>query len=357
LLYDAILKPALFQLAPETAHELAVQVIRQPLLGSMFLCGPRLSDSQNALLKADFQGIPLDNPMGLAAGFDKNGIMYPQLHRMGFGFVEIGTVTAKSQQGNPKPRLFRLPKDKALINRMGFNNDGADVIADRLSKQKASTPLGGNIGKSKVTPLEDAVSDYVYSFNKLKPFVDYFVVNVSSPNTPGLRKLQDKGPLLEILTELQGLNRDPKLPILLKIAPDLNESQLEDIVAVVEESQLSGVIATNTTIGREGLKTRPEEIERMGAGGLSGAPITNRATEVIRFLKPRLPKDVTLIGVGGIMSGQDAYDKLKAGADLLQIYTGLIYLGPDAVKQIIEELVALLERDGVNHFTEIIGTN
>lgn len=355
MLYDVLLKPALFQLSPELAHELAVQVIRQPLFGGWVMCGPKLTDSQRALLIADLKGIPLANPVGLAAGFDKNALMYPQLHRMGFGFVEIGTVTAKAQEGNPKPRLFRLPKDQALINRMGFNNDGADIIAERLAKQTAQVPLGGNIGKSKVTPLEDAVSDYAYSFNKMKPNVDYFVVNVSSPNTPGLRKLQDKGPLMEILSHLQTLNRDPALPLYLKIAPDLNEAQLEDIVTVVEACNLSGVIATNTTIGREGLATRPERVAQIGMGGLSGAPLTQRATEVIRFLRKSLPKDASLIGVGGIFTGQDAYEKLRAGADLLQIYTGLVYRGPDAVKKLVEELVVLLERDGVKHYTEIVG--
>lgn len=354
MLYDSLLKPVLFQLAPETAHELAVHVIRNPMLGGMMLCGPRLTQAQQAMLKTEMQGVPLDNPVGLAAGFDKNALIYPQLHRMGFGFVEIGTVTAKAQAGNPKPRLFRLPPDRALINRMGFNNDGADKVSARLAKQAAKIPLGGNIGKSKVTPLEDAVSDYAYSFKLLKPHVDYFVVNVSSPNTPGLRSLQDKGPLMEILTHVQELNRDPALPLYLKIAPDLNEAQLEDIVSVVESCQLAGVIATNTTIERAGLTTPSAKVESIGMGGLSGAPLTQRATEVIRFLRPRLPKAASLIGVGGIFTGQDAYDKMRAGADLVQIYTGLVYRGPETVKLIIEELVALLERDGVKHYREIV---
>jgi dihydroorotate dehydrogenase len=297
-------------------------------------------------LEKQVMGLNFPNPVGLAAGFDKDGKHIPGLACLGFGFVEVGTVTPVAQAGNPQPRLFRLPKDKALINRMGFNNEGLDALVDRLKAlRQQGVPngliIGGNIGKNKVTPNEDAANDYLISFEKLFPWVDYFVVNVSSPNTPGLRELQEKEPLTRLLNLLQDKNRaqqTPK-PILLKIAPDLTDSQLDDITDIVRDTHLAGVIATNTTISRADLKTPANEIETIGMGGLSGVPVCARATEVIRYLRQKLGKDVVIIGVGGIDSAATAREKLDAGADLVQVYTGLIYEGPGMVKGILEGLV------------------
>lgn len=290
-------------------------------------------------------GLNFPNPVGLAAGFDKDGKHIPGLACLGFGFIEVGTVTPLAQDGNPQPRLFRLPKDKALINRMGFNNEGLDALVENLKNLRQQgtlngTLIGGNIGKNKVTPNETAVNDYLVCFDKLFPWVDYFVVNVSSPNTPGLRELQEKEPLTRLLNLLQEKNRaqtSPK-PILLKIAPDLTDSQLDDIADIVRATGLAGVIATNTTISRADLSTPESEIAAIGMGGLSGAPVRERATVVIRYLRQKLGKDVAIIGVGGIDSAQSAQEKLAAGADLVQVYTGLIYEGPGLVKRILEGL-------------------
>lgn len=290
-------------------------------------------------------GLNFPNPVGLAAGFDKDGKHIPGLACLGFGFIEVGTVTPLAQDGNPQPRLFRLPKDKALINRMGFNNEGLDALVENLKKLRQQgalngTLIGGNIGKNKVTPNETAVNDYLLCFDKLFPWVDYFVVNVSSPNTPGLRELQEKEPLTRLLNLLQEKNRaqtSPK-PILLKIAPDLTDSQLDDIADIVRATGLAGVIATNTTISRADLNTPESEIAAIGMGGLSGAPVRERATVVIRYLRQKLGKEVAIIGVGGIDSAQSAQEKLAAGADLVQVYTGLIYEGPGLVKRILEGL-------------------
>ncbi|CAM2065924.1 quinone-dependent dihydroorotate dehydrogenase [Sulfidibacter corallicola] len=357
MLYEAVLKRFFFCLAPETAHDLAVTAVSSFLgAATLPLQLPR-ARYDAARMRTEMCGIPIENPVGLAAGFDKNAQMFSRLDRLGFGYAEIGTVTAKAQAGNPKPRLFRLPEDRALINRMGFNNHGADVIAERLASKPSSIPIGGNIGKSKVTPLEQAVEDYTYTFKLLKPLVDYFVVNVSSPNTPGLRQLQEREPLKALLGALMELNREPRLPLLLKIAPDLNESQLEDIVDVVEATGVDGVIATNTTIERGGLKTPESRVSSMGAGGLSGRPLRERATEVVRFLRERLPSRVSLIGVGGISSGADAYEKIRAGAACVQIYTSFIYRGPGTVIYILNELDELLRRDGFATVGEAVGAD
>lgn len=286
-------------------------------------------------------GITFPNPVGLAAGFDKDAVLIDELATFGFGFIEIGTLTPKPQPGNDKPRLFRLPQDQALINRMGFNNRGVDAAVVKLRKRKSNVIVGGNIGKNKITPNEKAVEDYMYCFEALYPYVDYFVVNVSSPNTPGLRELQEKEPLKKLLNEVKALNRTkgkPK-PILLKIAPDLNDAQLNDVVEILLETSTDGVIATNTTISREGLTTDKEYVSSIGNGGLSGRPLTNRSTEVISFLRGKLGKNYPIIGVGGIMSPEDALVKLKAGADLIQIYTGFIYEGPGFVKRINRALL------------------
>lgn len=290
-------------------------------------------------LKRTVFGIEFPNPVGLAAGFDKNAVLFDEFYSFGFGAVEIGTVTPLPQPGNDKKRLFRLPKDKALINRMGFNNHGADAAAARLSFRKPGRPIiGGNIGKNKVTPNEDAGSDYLKCLRSLHDYVDYFTVNVSSPNTPGLRALQDKEPLMKILTDLKTENAHyahPK-PILLKIAPDLTDEQLDDIIEIVRETKIEGVIATNTTISREGLTDE----NRNETGGLSGAPLTLRSTEVIRYLKTKSGNAFPVIGAGGIMNIQDALDKLDAGADLIQLYTGFIYAGPGLVKGINKAVLA-----------------
>ncbi|MCL4148415.1 UNVERIFIED_CONTAM: hypothetical protein GTU68_002427, partial [Idotea baltica] len=276
------------------------------------------------------------NPVGLAAGFDKDAKLYNELSNFGFGFVEIGTLTPKPQDGNPKKRLFRLKEDSAIINRMGFNNGGVEEAVVRLKKNKGVL-IGGNIGKNKVTPNENAVNDYEICFNALFDYVDYFVVNVSSPNTPNLRALQDKEPLTQLLKALQVLNfQKPKTkPILLKIAPDLTDEQLLDIIDIVSTTKIDGVISTNTTISREGLKSN----NKSEMGGLSGKPLTNRSTEVIRFLAEKSNKAFPIIGVGGIHSAKDALEKLDAGADLVQLYTGFIYEGPKLVKEINKALL------------------
>jgi dihydroorotate dehydrogenase len=284
-------------------------------------------------------GLNFPNRVGLAAGFDKNAKHIESLSTLGFGFIEVGTVTPKPQDGNPQPRLFRLPKDAALINRMGFNNGGIDEMVARLKAlKKQKIIIGGNIGKNKITPNEDAISDYEICFNALFDYVDYFVLNVSSPNTPDLRALQDKEPLLKLLTAVQILNlakASPK-PLLLKIAPDLNESQLLDIVEIVQQTKLNGIIATNTTIERSALKTSTADIENIGMGGLSGKPVRAQSTAIITFLRKHLPKPFCIIGVGGIDSAEAAQEKLNAGADLIQIYTGMVYEGPGLVRKINE---------------------
>lgn len=287
-------------------------------------------------LERELFGLKFKNPVGLAAGFDKNAVLFDELGNYGFGFVEIGTVTPKPQPGNPKKRIFRLREDEALVNRMGFNNDGADAIVERLRKRKSDVIIGGNIGKNKLTPNENAIDDYMICFEKLFEVVDYFVVNVSSPNTPNLRALQDKEPLTELLKTLQTENekKDAPKPILLKIAPDLTDSQLMDIIDIVNTTKIAGVIATNTTISREGLQSEHQK----EAGGLSGKPVRERSTEVIRFLAEKSGKSFPIIGVGGIHSADDAKEKLAAGADLIQLYTGFIYEGPGLVKRINRSL-------------------
>ena len=293
------------------------------------------------VLKRSLWGIDFPNPVGLAAGFDKNALRINEFDALGFGFVEIGTLTPKAQPGNEQPRLFRLPSDEAIINRMGFNNDGVAEAVGRLKKRNPGIIVGGNIGKNKATPNEDSLSDYLYCFHALKNVVDYFVVNVSSPNTPGLRELQEKGPLLHLLKSLNDVNNQlaSRKPILLKIAPDLSNEQLDDIVEIVKVTGIDGVIATNTTISREGLQTPSEIVQAMGAGGLSGKPVKERSTEVIRYIHKKSSGTIPIIGVGGIHTAEDAYEKLKAGASLVQVYTGYIYEGPELIKRINKYLV------------------
>lgn len=291
-------------------------------------------------LSREVFGIKFPNPVGLAAGLDKNAEAFDSLGAMGFGFVEIGTLTPKPQPGNPLPRLFRVVQDQAVINRMGFNNRGVADAVKRLKKRKTNVIIGGNIGKNKVTPNENAGDDYEICFNELHPYVDYFVVNISSPNTPNLRELQDKGPLKELLARLMALNAQKTVqkPILLKIAPDLTDSQLDDIIEIVQETGIAGIVATNTTIAREPLTADPKRIEEIGAGGLSGAPLKNRSTEVIRYISKKTGGKLPIIGVGGIMSADDALEKLEAGASLIQLYSGFIYEGPGLIRQILNRL-------------------
>ena len=336
-----IIKPLLFKFDPENIHHFVTGGLRaanrvwgvKTILKNAF----QLEDKR---LERDVFGLKFKNPLGLAAGFDKNADFIDELAGFGFGFIEIGTVTPLPQPGNEKPRMFRLKDDEALINRMGFNNQGVDVVAHRLrTLDRKGLIIGGNIGKNKLTPNEDALSDYIKCFDQLFDVVDYFVVNVSSPNTPGLRELQEKEPLKNILNALQQRNRknDISRPILLKIAPDLSDSQLDDIVEIVVETKIAGVIATNTTILRESLLS-PESITKE-TGGLSGKPLKNRSTEVIRYLSEKSGKAFTIIGVGGIHSPEDAQEKLDAGATLIQIYTGFVYEGPGLVKKILKGLL------------------
>ncbi|MBL8011493.1 MAG: quinone-dependent dihydroorotate dehydrogenase [Flavobacteriales bacterium] len=352
-----LLRPLLFSRSPERAHHLTFDLLElaSKVPGALGLVGGAKPPAKAAV---ELMGLRFPSPVGLAAGMDKDAKHVDALSALGFGFIEIGTLTPVAQPGNERPRLFRLPADRALINRMGFNNGGVQAAVERLRKRKPGIIVGGNIGKNKVTPNEQALDDYVTCFEALYPVVDYFVVNVSSPNTPGLRALQDKGPLLAILSALQAkaqsrsgeyrvassataevhsplaTRNSTTKPILLKIAPDLTDAQLDDVVAVVKESGIAGVIATNTTISREGLRTPKGEVEAMGAGGVSGAPVRQRSTEVVRYLRDRLPRPIVIIGVGGIDSSEAAMEKLEAGADLVQVYTGLIYEGPALVKRI-----------------------
>ncbi|MBT8195607.1 MAG: quinone-dependent dihydroorotate dehydrogenase [Bacteroidia bacterium] len=341
-MYKQLVRPLLFLFPAETAHRLTFALVKIFLSNAVSLGIIKTIFSSNTeSLKKNLMGIEFPNPVGLAAGFDKDAEVYKTMSAFGFGFIEIGTVTPVPQAGNPKPRMFRLPADKSIVNRMGFNNHGAYMAVQKLRRNN-SVIIGGNIGKNKVTPNENAIDDYTICFEELFDVVNYFVVNVSSPNTPGLRELQDKGALLSLLQELQTLNNakpNPK-PILLKIAPDLTNEQLDDIVEVCTESKLSGIIATNTTISREGLKTSVNRIEEIGAGGLSGASVTERSTEVIKYIRKRVPQDFVIIGVGGIMNAEDALDKIKAGADLIQLYSGLIYEGPSLVKDINKKLAS-----------------
>lgn len=338
-MYKSILKPLFFLLNPEHAHSLTMWLMKLTLVRAFI---KRIFYFENKKLNKNLMGLTFSNSIGLAAGFDKHAFYIKEIESLGFGFTEIGTVTPLPQPGNDKPRLFRLPKDEALINRMGFNNVGADVVAARIKAIRSNTNMiiGVNIGKNKATPNEQATNDYVICFQKLFDAADYFAVNVSSPNTPNLRQLQDKKPLTEILTKLQELNHqheNPK-PILLKIAPDLTNSQLDEIVEIVLQTKIAGVIATNTTISREGL-TDTSLVDSIGAGGLSGKPVCNLSTEVIRYLAEKSKKQFVIIGVGGIRNAQDAKEKLDVGADLLQIYTGLIYEGPGIVKDINKVLL------------------
>jgi len=337
-MYKFLIQKILFQFDAEKVHHFTFSLIKFvfkiPLVSNIVKSKFTVEDSS---LERNLFGLTFKNPVGLAAGMDKNAYLFDELSHYGFGFIEIGTVTPKPQSGNPKKRLFRLKKDQGIINRMGFNNEGVAAVVKRLKNKKTNIIVGGNIGKNKVTPNENAIDDYKICFNALFEVVDYFVVNVSSPNTPNLRDLQEKEPLTKLLNTLQEENDKYKKrkPVLLKIAPDLTDTQLLDIIDIVNVTKIDGVIATNTTISREGLRSE----NKLETGGLSGKPITNRSTEVIRFLAEKSNKSFPIIGVGGIHSAQDAIDKINAGADLIQVYTGFIYEGPILVKKINKAIV------------------
>lgn len=346
-MYKTLIRPFLFLVDPEKIHHFVFNVLKLggKIPGVKFLQRSLYSLEDPRLEKKLF-GITFKNPVGLAAGFDKDARLIDEIACLGFGFIEIGTLTPKPQPGNDKPRLFRLLKDQALINRMGFNNKGVTAAVEQLKKRKSHVIVGGNIGKNKITPNENALEDYTLCFQALYDHVDYFVLNVSSPNTPGLRELQEKEPLRRLLSDIKRLSlakARPK-PVLLKIAPDLSTDQLNDVVEILKDTHTDGVIATNTTVSREGLKTDQATLDQIANGGLSGKPLSARSTEVIRYLREKLGKSYPIIGVGGIMSPQDAIEKIEAGADLVQLYTGFVYEGPGLVKEINR---AILRRQGV----------
>jgi dihydroorotate dehydrogenase len=332
--YERFVRLLLFSIAPETAHHLAINCLR---LASRFSPALELLKSFEPKPKPiQLFGLTFRNPVGLAAGFDKNGVALPAWAALGFGFVEIGTVTAKPQPGNSKPRIFRYPEQQALINRLGFNNDGADVVADRLrrlreSKRWPQIPVGINIGKSKVTLLEEATEDYLYSFRQLAPFADYIAVNVSSPNTPGLRSLQEHEALSGLLSAIREENRRTRKPVLLKIAPDLSPADLEAITAACEANEISGIIATNTTLDHSSISAARDQM-----GGLSGGPLRERSTDVVRFIRSR--SKLPVIASGGILDAESAQEKVSSGAQLFQIYTGYIYRGPGLIREITDGL-------------------
>jgi dihydroorotate dehydrogenase len=346
-----LLRELLFCFPPEDVHYFSMNLLKTGSgIGPIRSLLRKAFSVSNPSLEKEVFGLRFSNPVGLGAGFDKNAFYLDQLELLGFGFAEIGTVTPKPQAGNDKPRLFRLPADKALINRMGFNNDGLETIKQRLTSRNNSRlktedsrlVVGGNIGKNKITPNEDAWKDYTICFDGLFDCVDYFVVNVSSPNTPGLRELQEKDSLKKILSELQDRNQakaKPK-PLLLKIAPDLTNEQLDDIVSLSFETNLSGLVATNTTISRAQLQTPDSRLQTIGAGGLSGKPVRKRATEVVQYLATQTQNKVPIIASGGIFTGEDAREKMDAGASLVQVWTGFIYEGPSIVKNICQDLLS-----------------
>ena len=347
-MYKSLIRPLLFSIDPEKVHYFTFSLIRNlskipgvpQLLRALYL-------NKDPRLERTLFGLTFKNPVGLAAGFDKNAVLFNELADFGFGFVEIGTLTPKGQEGNPKQRLFRLKDDQGLINRMGFNNDGVAAAIAHLKKNKKKLIIGGNIGKNTGIPLEQYTQDYCDTFYELHPYVDYFVLNVSCPNVGSHAKLQDKDYLLELIGAVQKINAEKPVqkPILLKIAPDLNSHQLDEIIELVAETQIDGVIASNTSTNREGLKTPKDQLEAIGNGGLSGLPIKERSTATIQYLADHSNKAFPIIGVGGIHTAEDALEKIDAGADLVQLYTGFVYEGPRLIKEINK---ALLHREGAS---------
>ena len=348
LMYTSLIRPLLFKFDPEKVHYFTFDLIKLiskiPLVTALIRSRYQV---KGIGLQREVFGLKFKNPVGLAAGFDKNAVLYNELADFGFGFIEIGTVTPNGQEGNPKKRLFRLKDDKGIINRMGFNNEGLEAAIQQLKKNKHKVIIGGNIGKNTQTSPENYTDDYLTCFNALHPYVDYFVLNVSCPNVSSHAKLNDKDYLIELIGAVQKANEkfDIQRPIVLKIAPDLNPTQLDEIVELVLETKLDGVIASNTSVSREGLKATPERLEEIGNGGLSGQPIKDKSTEAIRYLSEKSDKAFPIIGVGGIHSAEDALEKIDAGATLVQIYTGFIYEGPALIKKINK---ALLKRVNSN---------
>ncbi|CAA9328289.1 MAG: Dihydroorotate dehydrogenase (quinone) [uncultured Gemmatimonadetes bacterium] len=355
MIYD-LLRPLLFNLEPEQAHHAGVAALNGALGTAAARDAARaLYGVRDRRLEVERFGIRFPNPVGLAAGFDKSAESFNALGALGFGHVEVGTVTALAQPGNPRPRLFRLPEDEALLNRMGFNNPGAEAVAARLARVRAEPVLGINIGKSKAAPLADATADYLRSFDLLAPFARYVAINVSSPNTPGLRTLQDAGPLRELLRALRARERargGAPVPLLLKIAPDLTDPQVDEAATIALEEGMSGIIATNTTILRDGLRTA---VDALGAGGISGAPVRKRARAVVARIFHQTGGRIPIVGVGGILDAADAWKMILAGASLVQVWTGFIYRGPGIARDINRGLLAYLERDGVRSLDEAVG--
>src|SRR5215510_2622092 len=357
MVYRSLVRPILFRLPPETAHHLALHSL--PFVKS-FIGRP----FESPMLKRNLFNLSFRNPVGLAAGFDKDGVALESLAALGFGFIEAGTVTFHAQPGNPKPRMFRLKEDQALINRAGFNNAGAAAFVERVEHHRPNCVLGISIGKSKITPLEEATADYLASFELVYKLADYVAINVSSPNTPQLRELQQSDQLTSLLVALQTRNRELQnrygrltpVPLLVKISPDLERRDLEMIVDVIERLKIDGIIATNTTISRDNLRTDKNSVAACGAGGLSGKPLTSRATKMIAELYELTRGRIPLIGVGGIFTAEDAWEKICAGASLVQLYTGFIYKGPRIVRQINEGLVDILRREGFAKIDEAVGS-
>jgi dihydroorotate dehydrogenase len=356
MVYRSLVRPILFRLPPETAHELALHSLSllKNFVGRPF---------ESLALEINRFNLPFHNPVGLAAGFDKNGVALESLAALGFGFIEAGTVTFHAQPGNPKPRMFRLAADQALINRAGFNNDGAAAFATQVEQHRPNCVLGISIGKSKITPLKEATEDYLASFDLVYKLADYIAINVSSPNTPQLRELQQSDQLSSLLVALQTRNRELQekfsrpapVPLLVKISPDLERRDLEMIVDVIQRLNIDGIIATNTTVSRDHLRTDRTRVEACGAGGLSGKPLTKRSTRMIAELYELTGGRIPLIGVGGIFTAEDAWEKICAGASLIQLYTGFIYQGPGVVRQVNQGLVRILEREGMTSIADAVG--
>ncbi|MBE0651364.1 MAG: quinone-dependent dihydroorotate dehydrogenase [Bacteroidales bacterium] len=348
MFYKPVIRPLLFRLQPERVHHLVAALLKAGFaIPGIAPIVKATTSVKHPALRRNLFGLEFKNPVGVAAGFDKEARLYRELDILGFGFVEVGTVTPKGQPGNPQPRLFRLPTDKGLINRMGFNNHGVEAAINRLKNRKPGMIVGGNLGKNTLTPNETAVEDYVILFEKLFDYVDYFVINVSCPNISNLQELQDSEALMEIASRLQNLNnaKPKRKPILIKVSPDLNFGQLDDVIEIVIKTKIDGVIAVNTTITRDNLKTSEEKIKAIGRGGLSGKPISNRALEVVRYLKEQSKNAFPVIGVGGIFTPDDALKMLDAGADLIQVYTGFIYEGPFIAKKINKAILKRLLKD------------
>lgn len=341
-MYKILIRPLLFLFSPEKIHHWLVSIVR---FAYRIPSCPAIMDMifsfDKPELKKQFLGLEFKNQVGLAAGFDKDAAFYEEFGHFGFGFIEIGTITPKAQPGNPKPRSFRLPDDRALVNRMGLNNMGVDEAVSRLKKKRNGLIIGGNIAKNTDTPMELAKDDFVYCFENLYDWVDYFVINVSCPNTGEITKLQDQTVMEDIFSEIMAKRafKSPKKPVLLKISPDLNFEQIDEVLNIVKKYQIDGIVATNTTISREGLSASKSRLSSVGNGGLSGAPLSKKSTEIIRYITAKTNGNLPIIGVGGIMSVEDAMEKLKAGAGLIQIYTGFVYEGPFFVKRILKSIL------------------